>query len=247
VLGVLIPGLREVRAPLLAGALLLAAAYLLLFDAADDVLAEPEVSDGLQSLYDLLGRNGFLAAAAIVAYLLGTVFTRLMTASMRTFTLALVPRIASAEFVRTGGSRWLHFFRPFSRPSVRRILPLCEQNQCQAEDVLTDIVVSGGKRLLANARDLYIEYDRLRAEAELRLAVVAPALLLAVVVTLQVPATLATEAVAIVVVWAIAVLVLVDAVALTRHANSMYAHAVADGVVTTPTLDATAPPPSRSA
>lgn len=239
-LGVLIPGLREVRAPLLAGGLLLAAVYLVLFDSAGDVLGESEVSDSLQSLYDLLGRNGLLAGAAVVAYLVGTVFTRLMTLAMRSFTFRLVPRVAEPAFVQAAAPRprLLHFCRPFSRPSIRRILPLCEQRQCRAEDVLTDIIASGGKRLLSTHRDLYMEYDRLGSEADLRLAVVFPALVLAVVVAFQVPATLATEVIALAVVGLIALLVLVDAMTLTRHANSMYAHAVADGLITTPTLDA---------
>jgi hypothetical protein len=240
--------LREVRAPLLAGGLLLAAVYLVLFDAADDVLAESEVSDSLQSLYELLGRNGLLAAAAVLAYLVGTVFTRLMTLAMRSFTFRLVPLVAVPEFIQSTAPRprLLHFCRPFSRPSIRRILPLCEQRQCRAEDVLTDIIVSGGKRLLSTHRDLYMEYDRLRSEAELRLAVVLPALVLAVVVAFQVPATLATEVASIAVVGLIALLVLIDAMTLTRHANSMYAHAVADGVITTPTLDAPNGPPAQA-
>lgn len=238
VLGVLIPGVREVRAPLVAGALLLVSAYLLLFNSADSVLAESAVSPGLQSLYDALGRNGLLAAAAIVAYLVGTVFTRLTNSAMRTITLTLVPRVAAqAELPDAMRPRWLHLCRPFSRPSIRRIIPMCAAKGCGIEAVLADIIVSGGKRLLSANRDLYMEYDRLRSEAELRLAVVLPAQLLAIVVALQVPANLLAEVASVAVVWVLTALVFADALALTRNANSMYAHAVADRVVTTPSLD----------
>jgi hypothetical protein len=241
VLGVLLPGVRDVRAPLVAGALLLVAAYLLLFDSADSVVTSSEVSPGLESLYELLGRNGLLAAAALVAYLVGTVFTRLMTSMMRGFTLSLVPRVATVEFMEKAGPRWLHFCRPFSRPSIRRITPLCRTTGCDTAEVLTDIVVSGGKRLLSADKDLYMEYDRLRSEADLRVAVVAPALLLAVVVAFQVPANALTEVASIGLVAVLAGVIFADALALNRHAHSMYAHAVADRVISTPSLDEAGP------
>lgn len=239
-LGILIPGVREVRAPLAAGSLLLIAVYLLLFDSAQAVVEKDAVSPALRSLYDVLGRTGLLVAAGVTAYLLGTVYTRVAAIQMRNLSLRLVVPVTKDEFVIGPPSRRLHFFAPFSRAMIRRIMKMCEGRDCHAEDVLVEIVVSGGKRLLIAAKDLYAEYDRLRSEIEFRLAVVPPALLLAVAVALQVPADLAAEILGVGVVAVFGVFVYADAIALNRQANSLYGHAVADGVVSTPSLDAAA-------
>lgn len=237
-LGILIPGVREVRAPLAAGTLLLVSAYLLLFDSASSVFTGDEVSPGLRSIYDLLGKTGLLLAGAIAAYLVGTVITRLTNQRMRLRQLALVPRIAAADYRTVERKpRRLAVQAPFSRPSLRRIYRLCEQRDVPAEMVLGEIVLSGGKRLLAVNRDLYADYDRFQSEAEFRLAVVPPALLLAVAVALQVPALLVVEVGAVALVAVLGGFVFLDALAIQRDANSMYAHTVADGVVSTPSLD----------
>jgi hypothetical protein len=245
VLGLLIPGVREVRAPLVAGTLLLVSAYLLLYDSASSVFAERRVSPALQSVYDDLGHTGLLIAGAIVAYLVGTVVTRLVSGRMRLRQAALVPRVAAPAYLAAARKpRLLAFQAPFSRPAVGRIRRLCEQRAIPAEIVLAEIVLSGGKRLLAANRDLYAEYDRMQSEAELRLAVVPPALLLAVAVALQVPAAFAVEVGSLALVAIVAGLVIGDAQALLRNANSMYAHMVADGVVSTPSLDPGSPTPT---
>jgi hypothetical protein len=226
------------RAPLTAGTLLLVSAYLLLYDSADTVVAGDRISPGLQSVYDTLGRGGMLIAGGIVAYLLGTVVTRSLTRSMRLRQAALVPRVAAPEYRDARRKpRRLALQAPFSRPALARVFRLCEERDLPAETVLAEIVLSGGKRLLVANRDLYAHYDRLQAEAELRLAIVPPALLLAVAVTLQVPAALGVEIAAVAFVAAISVMVLGDAQAILCEANSMYAHMVADGLVSTPTLD----------
>lgn len=244
-LGILIPGVREVRAPLVAGTLLLVSAYLLLFDSADSVFAENRVSPGLQSMYDLLGRTGLLVAGAIVAYLVGTVLTRLVTRRVRQRQVALVPKVAASSYLTAPTKpRLLAFQAPFSRPSLTRICRLCQQRDVPAETVLGEIVLSGGKRLLAANRDLYSDYDRLQAEAEFRVAVVPPALLLSVAIALQVPAHPVVEMGAVLLVGVVCTFVVGDALAILREANSMYAHMVVDGVVSTPTLDPGAPRPS---
>lgn len=248
-LGILIPGVREVRAPLVAGTLMLVSAYLLLFDSADSVFAEDQVSPGLQSIYDVLGSNGLLVAGAVAAYLLGTVVTRLVSRRMQGVQLALVPKVASADYrTATKKPRLLAFCAPFSRPSLARVCGLCERQAVSAEAVLGEIVVSGGKRLLVVNRDLYSDYDRYQSEAEFRLAVIGPVLLLSVAVALQVPALFAVELGAVVLVHVLCFFIVGDALAIIRQANSMYAHAVVDGVVSTPTLDTdtTAPPAAEA-
>lgn len=233
------PGVREVRAPLTAGTLLLVSAYLLLYDSADTVVAGDRVSPGLQSLYDTLGRTGLLIAAAIGAYVLGTVVTGLVTRRLRLFHAHVTAQVADPHYLAVRRKpRLLAFYSPFSRPALRRVRSLCEQRGVPFEAVLAEIVLSGGKRLLGTNRDLYGDYDRFLSEAEFRLAVSAPSLLLAVTVALQVPAAWPVEVGAVALTGLMAAVLVSDALAALREAYSMYAHLVTDGVVATPTLDA---------
>lgn len=233
------PGVREVRAPLTAGTLLLVSAYLLLYDSADTVVAGDRVSPGLQSLYDTLGRTGLLIAAAIGAYVLGAVATGLVTRRLRLFHARTVARVADAHYLEVRRKpRLLASYSPFSRPALRRVRRLCQERGVPFEAVLAEIVLSGGKRLLGTNRDLYGDYDRFLSEAEFRLAVSAPSVLLAVAVALQVPAAWPVEAGAVVLTGLMAGVLVTDALAALREAYSMYAHLVTDGVVATPTLDA---------
>lgn len=64
---------------------------------------------------------------------------------------------------------------------------------------------------------------------------VSPALLFAIALVLQIPDDLAVEVIAVTVATAICFLVVGDALAIQREANSMYAHMVADGLISTPT------------
>lgn len=227
--------------------LLLLSGYLLLFDSATSVFEEDSVSPALRSVYDLLGRTGLLVAAGVTAYLVGTVLTRFVTMRMRVRDVGLVPGLVAESYLsvdRKQKPRAQAFQAPFSRPALRRIARLCEERGVSAETVLGEIVLSGGKRLLAANRDLYVDYDRLQSEAEFRFAILPPALLLAVAMVLQVPAALAVEVAAVLLVVAIGILVVADALAIRRQANSMYAHMVADGLVSTPSLDAGAGQPS---
>jgi hypothetical protein len=242
VLGILLPGVREIRASLVAGTLLLASAYLLLFDSADSVFAHDSVSPGLRSIYDLFGRTGLLVAGGVGAYLVGTVLSRLMNRRVRLWQVDLVPRIVASSYLSAPTKpRLLAVRAPFSRPSLARIVRLCQARGVPAGTVLGEIVLSGGKRLLAANRDLYSDYDRLQSEAEFRLAIVLPALLLAITVALQVPGSLVVEVGAIALACTMGASVVGDALAILRESHSMYAHMVADGVISTPTLDAVTP------
>ena len=149
--GILIPGVREVRAPLVVGRCCwvgVPAAVRLLVDS---VFAENLVSPGLQSIYDLLGRAGMLVAGAIVVYLVGTVLTRLVTRRMRQRQVALAPRITASSYLTAPTKPRLLPFRHHSPARhSRRICRLCQQRDVPAQVVLGEIVLSGGKRLLAD-------------------------------------------------------------------------------------------------
>jgi hypothetical protein len=233
------PGVREVRAPLASGTLLLVSAYLLLYDSADAVFAGDRVSPGLRSVYDALGKTGLLIAGAIGAYVVGTVVTGLVVRRLRLFHTAAVARVADPAYLDARRKpRLLALCSPFSRPALRRVRHLCGQRSVPFETVLAEIVLSGGKRLLGTNRDLYGDYDRFLSEAEFRLGVSAPSVLLAVAVALQVPAAWSVEVAAVGLTVLVAGVLVSDALAALRQAYSMYAHLVTDGLLSTPTLDA---------
>ena len=67
----LLPGIREVRAPFVAGFITLVALYLL-FDRQIAILTQPSaVDNGIRTVTSLLGLSGRLAVGGIIAYLVG--------------------------------------------------------------------------------------------------------------------------------------------------------------------------------
>lgn len=70
----ILPGLREIRAPLAAGYLWLVTAWLLLHDRVDTGTDAPGAVEALQELRDAIGVGGVAAAATFVAYLLGALW-----------------------------------------------------------------------------------------------------------------------------------------------------------------------------
>ena len=86
-------------------------------------------------------------------------------------------------------------------------------------------------------RDLYSDYDRLLSEAEFRLVVVSPVLLLSVAIALQVPALLVVEVGAIALVCAGAFFVVGDALAILRRPTPCTRIWSPTVSASTPTLD----------
>ena len=70
----LLPGLREVRAPLAAGYLWLVVGWLLLHDRVDKGASASGAVDALAELRDAIGLGGIAAAATFVAYVLGALW-----------------------------------------------------------------------------------------------------------------------------------------------------------------------------
>jgi hypothetical protein len=100
-----------------------------------------------------------------------------------------------------------------------------------------DIIYAGGKRLLVARPELFAEYDRAQSEAELRDGLILPLPLLTLALALNTRLSVVTAAV-----WIVGLGVLMRSLWLQaryhdRDAWSINAHAIADGVVTTQTLD----------
>jgi hypothetical protein len=73
VLASLLPGLRDLRAPLVAGTLLLFSVALFLTDSLDDASSASGRSNGLNDLVAWIGRPGLLAATLLASYLVGSI------------------------------------------------------------------------------------------------------------------------------------------------------------------------------
>jgi len=236
----LLPGFREVRAPFAAGSLLMAAAYVAAYDRLHDATTPEQLGGGVQSLVDLLGPRGRIAVAAVIAYLLGTVFVAVVRGAMRQAYVAMLKDITDPNYV-TGERRRLHqLAAPFSRPSLVRMAGFVAQDlddEVPERLICMEIILGGGKRLLVKNKDLYLEWDRMQTEAEFRDAIVLPSLLLGVVCLSTVNWSGATKLSAVAALCVVLAVLWVHARRFDRESYSMYAHAVVDREVTTAAID----------
>jgi hypothetical protein len=205
ILGSVLPGLREIRAPIVAGYLWLVLAWILI---GQDLDTRPH--DGvLASFYDLgheVGRLGVAVAVGVVAYLVGAVSQSVGE---------IIPSVAASD--RSGVRRLLRPFDFFLRPVPRvEMRPIERIDRAVAEarraveragpnlrpeqitrlrseaynelDDRSDLALLDARSelrlpataLLSDKPELFGEVDRLRAEGELRLAVVPPLIALTI-------------------------------------------------------------------
>ena len=229
------------RAPFAAGALLAAAAYVALYAPLKAATSAPRLGNGLHSLLTLIGSEGRAVVAGVTVYLIGTIFVSAVRAAVRVFNLKLLSRVTTLSYVEGGiQSRTMSIVAPMSRPSLRRVIRLCEEefgDRTLALKVCSEIILGGGKRLLVSSKDLYSEWDRLQSEAEFRDAVMAPAALFAIVALFSVEWIWWTRIAVLLILLAVEALLWISARQLDREATSMYAHAVADGLVATAQID----------
>jgi hypothetical protein len=182
-----------------------------------------------------------LVVAVVAAYLVGSAVMSLRDVAVRAAAAAMIPKVTSEAYLTADRKKSLvqSVFAPFSRPSLRRIhrLEAVQGDSDLTHRVCHDVIFGGGKRLLVAHSQAYDEYQRLKSEASFRDAVVVPGLALVMVGTLHtnVDAWLDTSAGGLA--FCIGVVLTHQARALDREANSMHLHLVADGVVSTQTLD----------
>jgi hypothetical protein len=241
----LLPGIREIRAPFVAGFIFLVALYLLL-DKQITVLTQPSSADaGVKMVMKWLDSTGRLAVAGIVAYLVGALVLQAMQQiryraayRLNAWTGKKYNIVEWGDKPREEWTLWGRLMIPFSRTSLVRLIARCNSDPILTDAVQLEIRRGGGKRLLVVNRDLYLEYDRLQSAAELRRAVAWPGVLLlaALVFSLSWPLWAASIGVflSLVVLFGLGL----DARLMNKEANSMYAHAVADRIVSTPSLEA---------
>jgi hypothetical protein len=172
----ILPGIREVRAPFVAGFITLVALYLIL-DERIAILTGPSADNSIEAVRRLLGKSGRLAVAGIVTYLVGALIMQAMKQIKYRTAYRLDSWVSKkyniSEYARKPRKDWSAMARlviPFSRTSLARLLSKCDSDRDLTNVVQFEIRRSGGKRLLVANKDLYLEYDRLQAEADLRRA-----------------------------------------------------------------------------
>jgi hypothetical protein len=204
--------------------------------------AEERLSRGLRSLLEFIGPQGRIAVLVAVAYLAGTMLVGAMNTATRSINLALLKAVTDVNFFAPGRPlSILHLVSPYSRPSLRRLQRLCDGDSALLRSVCADILSARGERLLINNKDLYGEYDRFRSEAEFRNAISIPLIVLAAAWLLNTNWSGWADLFVLGGALIVAVILTFQALNIARGAHSMYAHAVADGVVSTASLDALRP------
>lgn len=179
----LLPGLRDVRAPLSAGCIWLLTLWLLL---GDRVPTQTEARGAWASLYrlgGLIGPGGVLASAAFLAYLIGAMLAvRVVTVNAqeapksarfwdpRTTLTPRVSRLAFNDlvgFLQEEGRLPAPAPEPNPRAEVERERGERLMANLAARDILGETRQLRTKLLIANY-DLFNEYDRAVGEAEFR-------------------------------------------------------------------------------
>jgi hypothetical protein len=237
VLTSLLPGIRQLRAPFVAGVLTLTALFLMCGGLIATLTQPGVASPALQRVLQLLGLKGQLVVGSILAYLIGTFVVGLTTYPLQLLNLRF---LRSGWFWRTLEKPNLvsWFFAPFTKASMDRLDMRCSSDRELLTTVCEEIVKSKGERLLVKNRDLYVEYDRTLSEVDLRAALLGPGVLLLIGVELNLAWPSWAKTTTGVLAFGILIATFLHSRVLEKLGHSMYAHAVADRLVSTPSLDA---------
>jgi hypothetical protein len=199
VLGSLLPGVRDVRAPLAAGYTWLLVAWLLY---GSDASQNPTgVALDLKRLHDTVSSAGAAVALSFVAYMIG-VFSIAATGALgRQLTAWARPSWFSGSAPGTANALEIVVApqldemvaalslpgRDDSRPVYEQLADLVEpiaRRPAQGRvyeavrDAVADEFEQMGRQLVGREPELFGEYDRLRAESELRTGLVLPGMAL---------------------------------------------------------------------
>jgi hypothetical protein len=233
----LLPGIREVRAPLVAGYLWLLAGWL----AIGRSLPSPATATGLlNDVYDFadsLSRPVLLAAASLAAYLLGIISTAGTDAAVdltrrvprlqprESLSQALLDAFDSGESGPPADISQIH-----PDDLLERLTVFYDQHSKEIDQLRTDIELVP-VRLLGRDPELYAAYDRLHSEATFRAAVVPPLAVIAMVLAYSESSWW---------LFAFAAPALLALVAMTREADAfrLLAEALRAGRVESPVLEA---------
>lgn len=259
----LLPGIRDLRAPMSAGLLWLGVAVVLLAPRADRILAPSPDTEALTKLVRSWPVSLIIPVALAGAFLLGTVanvIVLFLAARAERFFRKTLQRMTSAQFVHITGDQYTATRPEFIYKSASSIESAIDPVSGTAHSLVYDAtlatlgragvpgssaqifpveLVTRSIRYLAaqlsvSAPDLYQSYDRLKSESELRIVIAPPLLALAVVAPLNGKP------------WIVMVATLASAVLLGqsvsqhRAANDILANAAYLDQVTLPAVQAVA-------
>ncbi|MFC7266579.1 hypothetical protein [Streptomyces lutosisoli] len=252
-----LPGIRELRTPLATGYIYLLALFLIV---GDQIPTKGEAHDPLKLLYDVVGWIGkptALAAATFVAYLLGSVLQVRAAAVGRGFRRATSQRVLRPyrERLEELWERWTDTPARFvvwldlevdeagaevPTPSVITLkMYVRDRLGCDVSNriiglgiiVLLEDLQQLATRLYASSKDLYGDYDRLAAEADLKVNVGFSAILLSCVAAVRLEAW-----------WALLcapmVFLICRGLSAARQASGVLVQAIVTDIVTSPQFEA---------
>jgi hypothetical protein len=273
VLAQILPGIRHVRAPLIAGYILFAAVWLIAderFPTGDFARSE---YPGFYSLEDFVGPLGVAAAVSVAAYLLGSLTFKASSALRRFVRDYLVDRFHHTERppevgdsmlelvgqegadLDTESHEWGLFCGRLQMANQdAENMPEEGCREAAADDrslnregvdwtvvsVVRDVrkhTDDVAMNLLVTEHSAFAEYDRYRAEAELREAIAGPGMLLAVAIILNIDAPVGLKLVVLVIVVGLLTLLYIEGRQSGRLARKLLMRAVSQGIVDTRTLE----------
>lgn len=154
----LLPGVRQLRAPVIAGVLSLLTVFLWLEKPIADLWEDPDLS-GLQNIEGFIGKAGALAALAFVAYLVGSLVVDVAMSVVRAVSSVVVRRnkvdVADSYLfgiiVTRANSRKAGRLRRIAQGFELRILPMWRDGYAGLGRRITRIVSEGGESCLPNS------------------------------------------------------------------------------------------------
>lgn len=180
ILSTILPGVRNLRAPLAAGYVWILFAWLVAHLGTAD--AHPGLTEDLAKLGDALSPAGLAVAVSFLAYLIGS-FSKSLFDSLAAVTTKRLD-VAGLTRLSERGHDVLDDLLAQHLPAGLLASP-SDAGELASEIVdELDLIKS---RLLESKRDLFDEIDRLQAEAELRFALLPPLLAVGVVAVLSIP------------------------------------------------------------
>jgi hypothetical protein len=229
-----LPGLRSMRAPLAAGTLIVATIYVVAGEYIASALDDERLGKGLRLIREQLPQNSSLLLLSVLAYLIGSIYVSGRNTAAKFLAATQAKAITRRGYLFEAPRGVRMFVAPFSRTSIRRLgmISSSDYDEEFARRECLEIIFSDGMRLLSANKDLYDEFDRVKAEAEFRDAVAIPGLMFTCTALANI-ADLAAWTLAVVATVAVAVAgsLSLQARWLDRMAWSTHAHAVADHTV----------------